>query len=152
MSTQDTLTISIGSDHAGYAHKEELKKMLIGAGYVVLDVGTNSTDRVDYPDFGVKAAKLVADGSADYGVIVCGTGVGISIAANKIQGIRAANVTSVEMAVLAREHNNANIVAVGERITPLALAKEIVTTFLDTDFEGGRHTGRVAKLDALGGT
>lgn len=145
-----SLTISIGSDHAGFSHKEALKTMLVDAGYTILDVGTYSTDRVDYPDFGVKAATLVADGAADFGVIVCGTGIGISIAANKIKGVRAANVTSVEMAALSRQHNNANIVAVGERITPVELAKEIVNTFLSTDFEGGRHTGRVAKLDALG--
>ena len=145
------MTIVVGSDHAGFEHKEALKAMLVDEGYTVVDVGTHSTDRVDYPDFGVDAARLVANGSADYGVLVCGSGIGISIAANKVKGIRAANVTSVEMARLARQHNNANMVAVGERLTPLDEAKEIVNAFLTTDFEGGRHTGRVAKLDALGG-
>ena len=145
------MTISIGSDHAGYNHKEALKQMLIDEGYTVLDVGTDSTDRVDYPDFGVAAAALVADGSADYGVLVCGSGVGISIAANKLKGIRAANVTSVELAQLSRAHNNANMVAIGERVTSLDDAKAIVRAFLSTEFEGGRHTGRVAKLDSLGG-
>ena len=145
------MTISIGSDHAGYNHKEALKQMLIDEGYTVLDVGTDSTDRVDYPDFGVAAAALVADGSADYGVLVCGSGVGISIAANKLKGIRAANVTSVELAQLSRAHNNANMVAIGERVTLLDDAKAIVRAFLSTEFEGGRHTGRVAKLDSLGG-
>ena len=145
------MTIVVGSDHAGFEHKEALKAMLVDEGYTVVDVGTHSADRVDYPDFGVDAAKLVANGSADYGVLVCGSGIGISIAANKIKGIRAANVTSVEMAKLSRQHNNANMVAVGERITPLDEAKEIVNAFLTTDFEGGRHAGRVAKLDVLGG-
>jgi len=145
------MTIVVGSDHAGFEHKEALKAMLVDEGYTVVDVGTHSSDRVDYPDYGVDAAKLVASGAADYGVLVCGSGIGISIAANKIKGIRAANVTSVEMAKLSRQHNNANMVAVGERLTPLDEAKEIVNAFLTTDFEGGRHAGRVAKLDALGG-
>lgn len=145
------MTIVVGSDHAGFEHKEALKAMLVQNGYTVVDVGTDSPDRVDYPDFGVKAAELVANGSADYGVLVCGSGIGISIAANKVKGIRAANVTSVEMAQLARQHNDANMVAVGERLTSLDDAKAIVKAFLTTDFEGGRHTGRVAKLDALGG-
>ena len=145
------MTIVVGSDHAGFEHKEALKAMLVDEGYTVVDVGAHSSDRVDYPDFGVDAARLVANGSADYGVLVCGSGIGISIAANKIKGIRAANVTSVEMAQLSRQHNNANMVAVGERLTSLDEAKEIVKAFLSTEFEGGRHTGRVAKLDALGG-
>ena len=145
------MTIVVGSDHAGFEHKEALKAMLVGEGYTVVDVGADSPERVDYPDYGVAAAELVANGSADYGVLVCGSGIGISIAANKVKGIRAANVTSVEMAQLARQHNNANMVAVGERLTSLDEAKEIVKAFLTTDFEGGRHTGRVAKLDALGG-
>lgn len=144
------MIISIGSDHAGFNHKEELKQVLVDLGHEVLDVGAYSLDRVDYPDFGVKAAQLVADGTAEYGVLVCGSGIGISIAANKIKGIRAANVTSVEMAHLARAHNNANMVAVGERITPLDLAIDIVKEFLTSEFEEGRHTGRVAKLNDLG--
>ena len=145
------MTIVVGSDHAGFEHKEALKTMLVDEGYTVVDVGTHSPDRVDYPDFGVDAARLVASGSADYGVLVCGSGIGISIAANKVKGVRAANVTSVEMAQLARQHNNANMVAVGERLTSLDDAKAIVHAFLTTEFEGGRHEGRVAKLDALGG-
>jgi len=144
------MTIVVGSDHAGFTHKEALKSMLVDQGYTVVDVGAFSADRVDYPDFGVAAARLIAHGVADYGVLVCGSGIGISIAANKIKGIRAANVTSVEMARLARQHNNANMVAVGERITPIEEAREIVTAFLSTEFEGGRHTGRVEKLDDLG--
>lgn len=145
------MTIVVGSDHAGFAHKEAIKQMLVDEGYAVIDVGTDSAERVDYPDYGVAAAHLVADGTADYGVLVCGSGIGISIAANKVKGIRAANVTSVEMAQLARQHNNANMVAVGERLTPVNTALEIVRVFLSTEFEGGRHSARVDKLNALGG-
>lgn len=144
------MNIVIGSDHAGFNHKEAIKKVLIDLGHEVLDVGTDSLDRVDYPDFGVAAAKQVANGIAEYGVLVCGSGIGISIAANKVKGVRAANVTSVEMAHLARAHNNANMVAVGERLTPLDVAVDIVKEFLSAEFEEGRHTGRVAKLDDLG--
>jgi ribose 5-phosphate isomerase B len=113
----------------------------------VIDVGTSSEDSVDYPDYGTAAAELVRDGKAEYGVLVCGSGIGISIAANKVQGIRAANCTSVEMAQLARQHNDANVVAVGQRLVSLEQAKEIVTAFLATPFEGGRHQRRVDKLN-----
>lgn len=144
------MTISIGSDHAGYAYKEELKSMLSTLGHDVIDVGTESEDSVDYPDYGTAAAALVRDGQADYAVLICGSGIGISIAANKLQGIRAANCTSVEMAQLARQHNNANVVAVGQRLVSLELAKEIVSAFLSTPFEGGRHQRRVDKLNGSG--
>lgn len=144
------MTISIGSDHAGFAHKEALKQMLVDAGHTVLDVGTYGTESVDYPDYGTQAARLVRDGFADYGVLVCGSGIGISIAANKVRGIRAANCTSVEMARLSRMHNNANMVAVGERLVDLDTARAIVEAFLSTDFEGGRHERRVEKIDSLG--
>ncbi len=145
------MTISMGSDHAGFLHKEALKKMLQEAGHTVLDVGPDSADRVDYPDYGVAAARLVASGEAQRGVVVCGSGIGISIAANKVHGIRCANVTSVEMAQLARAHNDANMIALGERLTPIDLAIRIVEAFLETPFEGGRHTQRVEKLNQLGG-
>jgi ribose 5-phosphate isomerase B len=141
------MTISIGSDHAGFAYKHELISMLESLGHTVIDVGTSSEDSVDYPDYGTAAAALVRDGKAEYGVLVCGSGIGISIAANKVQGIRAANCTSVEMAQLARQHNDANVVAVGQRLVSLELAKEIVTAFLATPFEGGRHQRRVDKLN-----
>jgi ribose 5-phosphate isomerase B len=144
------MTISIGSDHAGYAYKEELKSMLAALGHDVVDVGTESEDSVDYPDYGAAAAALVRDSRADYAVLICGSGIGISIAANKLQGIRAANCTSVEMAQLARQHNNANVVAVGQRLVSLELAKEIVSAFLSTPFEGGRHQRRVDKLNSSG--
>ena len=144
------MTISIGSDHAGYAYKEELKWMLAALGHDVIDVGTESEASVDYPDYGTAAATLVRDGKAQYGVLICGSGIGISIAANKVQGIRAANCTSVEMAQLARQHNDANVVAVGQRLVSLELAKDIVTAFLSTPFEGGRHQRRVDKLNGAG--
>lgn len=144
------MTISIGSDHAGFAYKEALKTMLQADGHDVIDVGTHSDERADYPDYGVAAARLVADGTARFGVLVCGSGIGISIAANKVKGIRAANCVTVEMATLARQHNDANMVAVGQRLVTEDLAKEIVRTFLSTDFEGGRHAQRVEKIHTLG--
>lgn len=143
------MTVSIGSDHAGFAYKEELKQMLVNLGHVVIDVGTATEESVDYPDYGTEAAMLVHDGIADRGVVICGSGIGISIAANKVQGIRAANCTSVEMAELSRQHNDANVVAVGQRLVSIELAKEIVVAFLSTEFEGGRHQRRVDKLNDL---
>lgn len=144
------ISISVGSDHAGFAYKEAIKKFLTEKGYTVLDVGTDSEASVDYPDYGRAAAELVANGTANAGIIVCGSGIGISIAANKVHGIRAANVTSVEMAKLARAHNNANMLAVGSRLSSLDDVLLMVAAFLETSFEGGRHAGRVAKLDAMG--
>lgn len=141
------MTISIGSDHAGFAHKEFLKNALVQEGHVVIDVGTNSDASVDYPDFAVAAAHLVVDHICERGVLICGTGIGISIAANKVRGIRAANCTSIEMAELARKHNDANMVAVGSRITPMDLSLEIVRVFLRTEFEAGRHAVRVSKIE-----
>ena len=144
------MNISIGSDHAGIAYKESLKSMLVAEGHEVVDVGTHSEERADYPDYGVAAARLVADGTVRFGVLVCGSGIGISIAANKVNGIRAANCTTVEMAMLARQHNDANMVAVGQRLVTETEAIAIVKAFLSTDFEGGRHADRVAKIHALG--
>jgi ribose 5-phosphate isomerase B len=144
------MTISIGSDHAGYAYKEAIKTMLTEQGHAVLDVGTTSEDSVDYPDYGKAAADLVRTGQATFGVLVCGSGIGISIAANKLPGIRAANCTSTTMAKLARQHNDANMVAVGQRLVTVDEARSIVTTFLETPFEGGRHQRRVEKIDLAG--
>lgn len=143
------MTISIGSDHAGFSYKQELTSLLESLGHTVIDVGTTSEESVDYPDYGTAAAALVRDGNADVGVLICGSGIGISIAANKLQGIRAANCTSVEMAQLARQHNDANVVAVGQRLVSIELAKDIVTAFLSTPFEGGRHQRRVDKLNGV---
>jgi ribose 5-phosphate isomerase B len=144
------MQIVMGSDHAGYELKETLKTMLVDEGYTVIDVGTHTLDSVDYPDFGVAAAELVRDRVVDRGVLVCGSGIGIAIAANKVNGVRAANVTSVLAAQLSRQHNDANMVAIGARLTTEQEARDIVHAFLSTDFEGGRHERRVEKLNNLG--
>lgn len=144
------MTISIGSDHAGFEYKQALVELLKSLKHTVLDVGTDSPERVDYPDFGVAAARLVSEKKAELGVLICGSGIGISIAANKVAGIRAANCVTVEMARLAREHNNANMVAVGQRLVSLEMAKEIVEEFIKAEFQGGRHLGRVEKIHTLG--
>ena len=143
------MKISIGSDHAGFEQKQELAAYLAGQGFEVIDRGPESDERVDYPDYAAAVAHDVADGVADRGVLVCGTGIGMAIAANKVHGIRAANVTSPDFAQLAREHNDANIVAVSGRFVDLDTNKAIVDAFLSTDFAGGRHEGRVAKIMAL---
>ncbi|PID29473.1 MAG: ribose 5-phosphate isomerase B [Candidatus Cloacimonadota bacterium] len=138
--------IYLGSDHGGFELKEKLVGYLISQGYDVVDLGTRSTDSVNYPEFGRKVAEhVLKDGCM--GVIVCGTGLGISIAANRIKGIRAALCHSVEYAKLAREHNNANILALGGRFTEDILAFDILDTFLETNFEGGRHQARVDDID-----
>jgi ribose 5-phosphate isomerase B len=138
--------IAVASDHAGFDLKEILKRDLQEAGHEVLDLGTNSTQSVDYPDFGRALADAVASGKANRGVLVCGTGIGISIAANRNPGVRAALVHDVTSARLAREHNDANVVAFGQRVIGSETAREALKTFLDTTFAGGRHAGRVAKL------
>jgi ribose 5-phosphate isomerase B len=140
------MKIAIGSDHAGYALKEAIKDDLIKKGYDVKDFGTYSPESVDYPDFGIKASEAVARGECDYGVVICGSGIGISIAANKVKGIRAALVCDIERASLARMHNNANVLALGARFTQIDVAKEIVDVFLSTPFEGQRHEKRVFKI------
>ena len=120
-------------------------------GHEVLDLGTDSTDRVDYPDFGFAVARAVAGGEATAGVAVCGSGVGIAMAANKVAGIRAATVHDVESARLSKAHNDANVLCFGERVINPEVAEEALRAWLDEDFEGGRHDARVAKLDAMGG-
>lgn len=141
--------IALGSDHAGFRLKCELAAHLATAGHEVVDLGTHSEDRVDYPDFGAAVGRAVADARADVGVCVCGSGIGICIAANKVPGVRAATVHDVTSAHLAREHNDANVVCLGERLVGPEVAKEAVDAFLGASFEGGRHTARVAKIDAL---
>jgi ribose 5-phosphate isomerase B len=147
------MTISIGSDHAGFLYKEAIKTMLLESGYNVLDKGTHTPERVDYPDYAKLVGEDIANGVANFGVLVCGSGIGVSISANKVKSnthsVRAANCITTEMAVLARAHNDANIVCTGERLVSLELAKEIVTTFLAGTFEGGRHTGRVEKMNVM---
>jgi ribose 5-phosphate isomerase B len=139
-------TIAVASDHAGFDLKEILKRDLQAAGHDVLDLGTNSTASVDYPDFGHAMADAIASGKVTRGVLVCGSGIGISIAANRHPEVRAALAHDVTSARLSREHNDANVVAFGQRSIDAETAREALKVFLATPFEGGRHAGRVAKL------
>jgi len=141
--------IAIGSDHAGYHLKEALKQTLADAGVEVEDVGTESEASVDYPDYAERVADRVASGQSDRGILICGTGIGMAMAANKVRGIRAASVTDEVGARLARQHNDANVLALGGRVTPPDTAARLVRIFLDTPFEGGRHQRRVAKVAGL---
>ena len=141
--------IAMGADHAGFGLKQELADHLRARGHQIVDLGTSSEERVDYPDFGAAVGRAVAGGDADLGVCVCGSGIGIGIAANKVPGIRAATVHDVTTAHLAREHNDANVVCLGARVVGTEVAKEAVDAWLAASFAGGRHAGRVAKLDAL---
>ena len=141
--------LAIGSDHAGFGMKEDLRKMLTELGYEVDDKGTYDTSSCDYPDFAAKVARAVAAKEVEAGILVCSTGIGISIAANKIHGIRAALVHHAYEAEMTRRHNDANIICFGANITGPAIAREAVLTFLKTDFEGGRHQRRVDKITAL---
>ena len=138
-----------GSDHAGLRLKEELKKHLEEKGITVHDVGTHSNESCDYPDFAVQVARAVANREADFGLLVCGTGIGMAITANKVAGVRAASVSDTFSAHASREHNDANVLCVGERVVGIGLAKDILDAFLGAQFQGGRHAGRVAKIDAL---
>ncbi len=141
--------IALANDHAGVALKEEIKKLLDSRGLAYKDLGTNTTDSVDYPIYGEAAARAVASGECDRAIIICGTGLGISMAANKVRGIRAAVCTDCFMAEMARRHNNANILALGARVVGGGLALKIAETFLDTEFEGGRHQRRVDLISAI---
>lgn len=141
--------IAVASDHGGFALKEKVKEHLVQRGFDVDDLGTHSEDSVDYPSYGKACGEAVASGKADLGVVVCGTGIGISIAANKVKGVRCGLCTSVEMAHLTKQHNNANILALGGRTTEPELALKIVDEWLDTEFEGGRHQRRVDMLDQM---
>ena len=138
--------IAVASDHAGFDLKEILKRDLQQAGHDVLDLGTHSTASVDYPDFGYAMAKTIASGQAQRGVLVCGSGIGISIAANRNPKVRAALAHDVTSARLSREHNDANVVAFGQRLIGVETAREALKVFLATPFAGGRHAGRAAKL------
>ena len=142
-------TIAVASDHAGFDLKEILKSDLQQAGYAVLDLGTNSTASVDYPDYGAAMGEAIASGKAERGVIVCGSGIGISIAANRNPQVRAVLAHDTTSARLSREHNDANVVAFGQRLIGIEVAREALKVFLTTAFEGGRHAGRVAKLSGV---
>ena len=141
--------IALGADHAGYEYKEKVKELLRSLGIPFEDFGTNSAESTDYPDYAQKLADSVSTGKAEFGILVCGTGIGMSIVANKHRGIRASNVESVEAATMARTHNNANVLAIGARLTPWETAKKIIKAFLTAKFEGGRHQRRVEKIHTL---
>ncbi|WP_455137120.1 ribose 5-phosphate isomerase B [Thermophilibacter sp.] len=140
------MRIAIGSDHAGFLQKAPIAEHLRSLGHEVIDCGPATDARCDYPDFADKVARLVASGQADRGVLICGTGLGISMAADKVAGIRAVPVQTVEFARLAREHNDANVIGLSGRFVSLMDNEAIVDTFLTTEFSGGRHTGRVEKI------
>ena len=143
------MKIAIGSDHGGYALKQALIPFLQGRDIEVADAGTHSEDSVDYPSFGEAVALLVAHGEVDAGIVICGTGIGISIAANKVPGIRAALVTTPQMAELAKQHNNANILALGGRILSQEAAEACIAAWLDASYEGGRHQRRLDLITDL---
>lgn len=139
-------TIAIGGDHAGFGYKSALVQFLEEAGYAVKDFGTGTADSVDYPDFAHPVAAAVESGDFERGILVCGSANGVAITANKHQGIRAAICWQEELASLARQHNDANVVCIPARFIDIDLAKAIVNTFMTTDFEGGRHANRVCKI------
>ena len=141
------MKIALASDHAGYAEKERLKPLLRDLGLEVDDMGTTSEESVDYPDYAHKVANEVAEGRADQGLLVCGSGTGMAITANKVPGVRAAVAWSEETARLARQHNDANVLAIGARTTPAGQIPAIVRAWFSTGFEGGRHAERVGKIE-----
>ena len=140
------MKIGLGSDHGGYVLKDEIKSHLEGRGIEVIDYGTHALESCDYPVYGEKVAEAVMAKECDYGILVCGTGIGISLAANKVKGIRCAVVSDTFSAEMSKAHNNANMLALGARVVGAGLALKIVDTFVDTEFEGGRHERRVNKI------
>lgn len=140
------MKLALGADHAGYLLKDRIRQYVMERGHQVIDEGTNTSDSVDYPDYAAKVAEHVAAGRAERGILVCGSGIGMAIAANKVPGIRAANISSEYEAQMAREHNNLNVLTLGARILDETNAKHIVQIWLDTPFSGGRHSGRLDKL------
>ena len=143
------MKIVVGSDHAAYELKEAIKEKLTKEGHEVLDMGCDSTESVDYPKYGHAVGRTVASGEAERGIAVCGSGIGISIACNKVPGIRAALCTSVEMAEMCRRHNNANVVCMGARMISQELAFDIIDKWMTTDFEGGKHLRRINEIEDL---
>lgn len=146
------MRIAVGSDHAGFVLKELLAKHLVDTGHSVNDLGTHSEDPVDYPDFGAAVGRSVVAGEADFGLCCCGTGIGISIAANKVVGVRAGAVHDVSSARLARGHNNANVICFGARLIGPVTAMDALDAFLASSFDGGRHQLRIEKISRLEGT
>ena len=143
------MKIAIGCDHGGIDLKPTVKKVLENNGIEIIDMGCDDTKSVDYPDYALKVAEAVSKGEVDKGIILCGTGIGISIAANKVKGVRAAVCHDLFTAQMCAQHNDANILSMGGRVIDEALAGEMVQVWLDTPFEGGRHTGRVAKISEI---
>ncbi len=143
------MKVAIGADHAGFDGKELIKTVLDEIGVEYTDMGTNSPDSVDYPDYARKVAESVARGEFDQGILVCGSGTGMAISANKVKGIRAAVAWNAETASLARQHNNANVLAIGYRTSPEGTIPAIVNAWFAADFEGGRHAGRVDKITGI---
>lgn len=149
MTIPGSTMIALGADHAGFEYKEHITDLLRSKQIEFRDFGTSSPDSTDYPDYAHSVAEAVSSGAAEFGILVCGSGIGMSIVANKHRGVRAASVESVEGARLARQHNNANVLALGARLTPWEKAVEIIEAFLSTPFEGGRHQRRVDKIHTL---
>lgn len=145
------MKIAIASDHAGFSYKNEISEWLSENKHRIIDFGTNSEESTDYPDHAYPAAKAVSEGKADIGIIICGSGIGMSIVANKVKGIRAACCCTPEMAHMARFHNDANVLTFGQRFIDIDTAKKMTREFLETEFEGGRHTRRVDKIQSLTG-
>jgi ribose 5-phosphate isomerase B len=143
------MRIAIGADHGGYELKQQIAEFLIAQGYEINDLGTHSLESVDYPDFAELVARAVARDEAERGVVICGTGIGVSMSANKVRGIRAALCTDCYMARMAREHNDAQVLCLGARVLGIGSALEIVQVFLSNEFQGGRHARRVGKINAL---
>ena len=143
------MKIAIGNDHVAVEMKREITEYLKSLGHEVVNYGTDSSERCDYPIYGERVARAVAGGEAERGILICGTGVGISLAANRVKGIRAVVCSEPYSATLSRQHNNTNILAFGARVIGIELAKLIVKSWLDAEFEGGRHTDRVAMLTAI---
>jgi ribose 5-phosphate isomerase B len=143
------MKVAIGSDHAGYDEKEKIKKTLDELGVQYEDLGTTSIDSVDYPIYGAKVGRAVANGEVDQGIVVCGSGIGIAIAANKIDGVRAAQAWNEETARLAREHNDANVLSIGARVIPEAEVPKIIKAWFDAKFLGGRHERRIEEITEL---
>jgi ribose 5-phosphate isomerase B len=145
------MRIAIGADHRGYQYKEKLKEHLITEEYTVTDCGTFSEDMVDYPEFTKRVADSVASGESEFGIMLCGSGIGVSIMANKIKGIRAALVMNEEMSVMARHHNNANMICLGSDFMDYETAEKCSDIFLKSEFEGGRHLRRIEQIHTLTG-
>ena len=145
----DMALIALGADHAGFALKQELKAWLLDRGHLVLDFGTDCAEPVDYPDFAIAVAGAVQGTTAERGVLVCGSGIGMAIAANKVAGIRAAVAADTGTARLSREHNDTNVLALGARTTGFEVAVDVLQAWLETPFAGGRHARRLGKLEAL---